>query len=72
MVEPTRYLDEGSVAEMLSISVRTVQRWRGTGEGPPFIRAGKRRVIYDPMQVKAWADVRTFQHHAAELTREAV
>lgn len=72
MSEPAKYLDEDAVAELLSISVRTIQRWRGTGEGPPFIRAGKRRVIYDPMQVKAWADVRTFQHLAEELTWEAV
>ena len=55
MGEPTKYLDEDSVAELLSVSVRTIQRWRGTGEGPPFIRAGARRVIYDPAHVNAWA-----------------
>ena len=72
MGEPTKYLDEDSVAELLSVSVRTIQRWRGTGEGPPFIRAGARRVIYDPAQVNAWAAAHTFKHHAEELTREAV
>ncbi len=68
MTEPTKYLDEDAVAEMLSVSVRTIQRWRGTGDGPPFTRAGARRVIYSPAAVAEWATARTFAHHAAELT----
>ena len=68
MGEPTKYLDEDAVSALLSVSVRTIQRWRGTGEGPPFIRAGARRVIYDLAQVNAWAAARTFKHHAEELT----
>ena len=70
MTEPPRYLDEGDLARLLSVSVRTVQRWRVTGEGPPFIRAGVRRVIYDANAVEAWTTARTFQHRAAEISRE--
>ena len=69
MVEPYEYLDENSVAKRLSVSVRTVQRWRGTGGGPPFVRAGVRRVIYSSAAVEAWANARTFASHAAELAR---
>ena len=68
MTELTKYLDENTVANLLTISARTLQRWRGTGEGPPFIRAGARRVLYNPAAVEAWANARTFAHHAAELT----
>ena len=64
--QPTQYLDEEAVAGLLAVSVRTIQRWRGTGEGPPFIRAGARRVIYSPAAVEAWVSARTFAHHAAE------
>jgi predicted DNA-binding transcriptional regulator AlpA len=66
MVEPTKYLNEDAVAELLSVSVRTIQRWRCTGDGPPFVRAGARRVIYNPASVAEWASNRTFAHHAAE------
>src|ERR1700731_574715 len=62
MAEPTKYLEEYSVADLLSVSVRTIQRWRGTGEGPPFTGAGARRGIYDPAHVNAWAAARTFKH----------
>jgi len=70
MTEPTQYLDENAVAGLLSVSVRTVQRWRGSGGGPPFIRAGARRVIYDPAAVEAWVSGRTFEHRAAELSAD--
>ena len=70
MTEPTQYLDEEAVAGLLSVSVRTIQRWRGTGEGPAFIRAGARRVIYSPAAVEAWANAWTFAHHAAEFSAD--
>jgi hypothetical protein len=63
------FLDEDAFAALLRISVRTAQRWRATGEGPPFIRAGARRVIYDRVAVEAWAKARTFPHLAAESAR---
>ncbi len=69
MVEPHKYLDENAVAELLSVSVRTVQRWRSTGDGPSFVRAGLRRVIYSAAAVETWANARTFAHRAAELAR---
>jgi predicted DNA-binding transcriptional regulator AlpA len=71
MTVTTKYLDEDAVAALLSVSVRTVQRWRVTGEGPPFIRAGSRRVIYSRTAIEQWASLRTFAHHAAEMARTA-
>jgi predicted DNA-binding transcriptional regulator AlpA len=69
MSEPTNYLDEETVAKMLCVSMRTIQRWRASGEGPPFCRAGARRVIYSSAAVEAWAKARTFPHLAAELSQ---
>jgi hypothetical protein len=37
---------ERVAAEFIGSSPRTLQRWRGTGEGPGYVRLGKRRVAY--------------------------
>ena len=65
----TIYLDEDSAADVLRISKRTIQRWRKTGEGPSFIRAGARRVLYSRDAIDAWVEAHTFEHHADELAR---
>ena len=39
------FLLERELAERWRISVRTLQRWRGEGSGPAFLRLG-RRVAY--------------------------
>ncbi len=68
--ETMRYLDEAAAARFLKISTRTLQRWRVDGGGPPFIRAGARRVLYDAAEIDRWAAARTFPHRAAELAAE--
>lgn len=67
MTNPVAYLREREVAKLLCVSVRTVQRWRSSGDGPPFIRAGERLVIYDPAVLGVWAKARTFVSHATEI-----
>ncbi len=39
------------------------------GGGPPFIRAGVRRVLYDASEIERWAAAHSFPHRAAELAR---
>ena len=36
---------ERETAEELGVSVRTLRKWRQTGEGPPFVQVG-RRILY--------------------------
>ena len=62
------FLDEKSLALLLCIPRRTLQRWRVTGDGPPFVRAGLRRIVYRLEAVEAWAASREYRHRAAELT----
>jgi predicted DNA-binding transcriptional regulator AlpA len=69
MADATKFLDEDAVAALLSVSVRTIQRWRKTGEGPPFVRAGARRIIYNPTALETWVAARTFAHRADEISR---
>lgn len=36
-----QYVTEAHAAEMLANSVRTLQRWRIEGDGPPFVKFGR-------------------------------
>jgi len=45
---------EGKAAEMLSLSVRTLQRLRVDGSGPPHIQLGLRRIGYRMADLEAW------------------
>lgn len=50
------------LADMLGISLRTLERMRSDGSGPPFIRASggarKGRVLYSQTDVEAWLNAR--------------
>ena len=61
------YLSENELAALLKVSKRTIQRWRSSGEGPPFIRVGARSIRYQLSSCMEWAEERTFMHHAQEL-----
>jgi len=42
-----------TLAEQISVSPRTLERWRIEGSGPAFLKAG-RRVLYYSKDVHAW------------------
>jgi hypothetical protein len=63
------YLAEDGLHEHYLIPPRTAQRWRASGEGPPFIRLGKRRVLYRRADVERWLVGRTFTSLADEAAR---
>ncbi|MFN9094704.1 MAG: helix-turn-helix transcriptional regulator [Alphaproteobacteria bacterium] len=65
------FLDEKSLSEFLRIPRRTLQRWRSEGGGPPFVRAGARRILYRTEAVEAWAMSREHRHRAEELVRQS-
>ena len=48
-------ISEGEAAEALGLSHRTLQRWRVTGEGPTFVKLG-RRVRYRPADLEAFVE----------------
>ena len=66
------FLTEADVSDRLKVPSRTLQRWRGTGDGPPFVRLGPRRVAYRLSDVERWAASRTFASRAAELAHRAL
>jgi hypothetical protein len=48
-------IDEDAAAGLLGVSPRTLQRWRQEGEGPAFVRIGKRR-MYRPGDLEAFVE----------------
>jgi hypothetical protein len=65
------FFDEKSLSLFLCIPRRTLQRWRVTGDGPPFVRAGLRRIVYRREAVEAWAASREYGHRAEEILAQA-
>ncbi len=65
------FFDEKSLSLFLCIPRRTLQRWRVTGDGPPFVRAGLRRIVYRREAVEAWAASREHRHRADEIMAKA-
>lgn len=57
---------EKEAADFLGSSCRTLQRWRQTGEGPPYHRMGKRRVVYYRAELLAWLNGRRHLSTTAE------
>ena len=65
-----KIVPEREAAEQLSVSPRTLQRWRREdGRGPSFVRLSKKRVGYPQEGLNAFAESRTFTSFAAEQTQ---
>ena len=57
MGQATMFLSTRQAGERLGVSPRTLERYRGTGEGPVFYRFG-RHVRYLQADLDAWAKTR--------------
>jgi predicted DNA-binding transcriptional regulator AlpA len=68
---PHIYLTEQEFSERYHVSRRTAQRWRVTGDGPPFVRLGLRKVAYRQSDCETWAAASTFSSRAEELSEVA-
>jgi hypothetical protein len=44
---------QGSAARCCGVSPRTLEKWRVSGDGPPFYKVGK-KVVYDVDELNAW------------------
>lgn len=63
--------DTKETAERIGWSERSLERARIMGNGPPYVRVGLRRVMYQPEAVQEWLAARTYAHRADELARSA-
>lgn len=64
------YLTQAEVARRYKVSERTIERWRLTGDGPPFVRVGLRRVLYRLADCETWLAERTHADRDAESARQ--
>ena len=53
----TRLLETVHAADELGLSPRTLEGWRRRGEGPPYLKIG-RRVKYRPEDIEAFKATR--------------
>jgi predicted DNA-binding transcriptional regulator AlpA len=64
-----RFLSEVEFSKRFGVPARTLQRWRATGDGPPYTRVGPRRIAYPVAAAEAWLASRTFADRGEELSR---
>ena len=57
MTHQTELLTTPDAALRVGLSHRTLERYRVTGEGPRFLKLG-RRVLYRPANLDEWLDSR--------------
>jgi hypothetical protein len=63
---------EGAAARMLGLSMRTLQRLRIEGGGPPFVKLTDRRLAYSVEDLHAWVRSRSVAStSAATVARDA-
>ena len=60
-----QHMSPEQLAQRLGVSMRSIERWRSTGEGPRYLRAG-RRILYPVVEVERWEAARLHPHRAAE------
>lgn len=53
-------LTPDEAANILNSNTRTMERWRYNGEGPAFVKIG-RRVGYRPKDLRAWLEDQTHE-----------
>jgi predicted DNA-binding transcriptional regulator AlpA len=65
------YLDRNQLAALLRVTRRTIDLWHMRGNNPPYLRVGRRKVLYRRSDVEAWLDRRAVRSLAEERTRAA-
>ena len=54
VVKQLRLLTPGETASTLGIKPKTLEAWRAAGEGPPFVRVGRKIIRYPPDELILW------------------
>lgn len=54
--KPTCLLSTSETAQLLGVSIRTLEGWRFRGGGPRYVKAGGRMVRYRLSDLDEWVD----------------
>jgi hypothetical protein len=49
-----RYLTAKETAQLLNTSPGVLANWRYRGEGPPYYRVGKKKILYSIEEAENW------------------
>lgn len=64
---PGQLMRQEEVANLLAVSERTLEAWRLSGAGPPYVRLGSKKAVrYKRSDVEAWLAARTFRSTSEE------
>jgi predicted DNA-binding transcriptional regulator AlpA len=66
-----RVLSVIETAARLGVTRRSLEYWRASGEGPPYVRLGPRRAGYRESDLIRWIEANTHADHAAERVAAA-
>ncbi|QXM25477.1 helix-turn-helix domain-containing protein [Elioraea tepida] len=66
-----KLLSSDEVAEILGVSLRTLERMRIDGQGPAYVRLSPRRIAYAERDVIEWIERRRHRSRAAEARSAA-
>jgi predicted DNA-binding transcriptional regulator AlpA len=58
MLQPNAYLTTAEAAALRRVSKSTMEHERVRGDGPPFIRIGRKKVAYRLDALQAWLAAR--------------
>lgn len=67
---PSRKLNVQEAARFLGLSESILNKLRGSGGGPPYMKFG-RRVLYDLRDLEQWAAQRKRNHTSEQLSNPA-
>ena len=51
-------IDEDVAGDFLDVTPRSMQKWRQTGDGPPFVRISSRCIKYTRFKCRIWYEAR--------------
>ena len=51
-------IDEDAAGDFLDVTPRSMQKWRQTGDGPPFVRISSRCIRYTRFKCRNWYEAR--------------
>lgn len=64
-ISSMQLLTSKELAKILNVTTKTLERWRGTGEGPLFIRISASNVRYRSQDVEAFIKARICRNTAS-------
>jgi len=67
MEQQRRILRQRDAARYIALAESTLEKLRGTGGGPPFVRLGARAIGYDIVDLDLWIEAQKRNNTSEEL-----